>query len=270
MDLREIKYYKELYGYTDEMLAQLTGVSSERIKEVIDGRREDCDIIERLEQILLSYSRETYYKDVDGDQYTSMVREEAPAYGSYREKYTIEDYYRLPNEERKELINGTFYDMAAPSISHQLISMNISVQIAVYIREKRGDCLVLTAPVDVRLDEDEYTMIQPDIIILCKNEKLHRRCIMGAPDFIIEILSPSTGKKDAFLKLAKYRYAGVREYWMIDPEKKRIVTYFFEEDEFPVIYGMDRLVPVRIYNGELKLDFGGIQSILKELALEEL
>lgn len=128
---------------------------------------------------------------------------------------------------------------------------------------------MLTAPVDVWLDEDEYTMIQPDIIILCKKEKLRRRCIMGAPDFIIEILSPSTGKKDAFLKLTKYRYAGVREYWMVDPEKKRIVTYFFEEDEFPVIYGMDRLVPVRIYNEELKLDFRGIQSALTELALEE-
>lgn len=269
MDLREIKYYKELYGYTDETLAQLTGVPSERIKEVIDGQREDCDIVERVEQILLSHKRETVYGDVEGDQYTSMVREEAPLYVSYGEKNTIEDYYRLSDEERKELIDGIFYDMAAPSVSHQLISMDISVQIAAYIRKKRGDCLVLTAPVDVWLNEDEYTMIQPDILVLCKKEKLRRRCIMGAPDFIIEILSLSTGKKDAFLKLAKYRYAGVREYWMIDPEKKRIVTYFFEEDEFPVIYEMDRLVPVRIYNGELKLDFGGVQSTLMELALEE-
>lgn len=269
MDLQEIKYYKELYGYTDEMLAQLTGVPSEKIREVVDGQKEDCDIAERLERILSSHKRETDYKDVDGNQHISKVTEEAPAYGSYGAKYTIEDYYRLSDEERKELIDGTFYDMAAPSVSHQLISMDISVQIAAYIRKKRGDCLVLTAPVDVRLDKDEYTMIQPDIIILCKKEKLRRHCIMGAPDFIIEILSPSTGKKDAFLKLAKYRYAGVREYWMVDPEKKRIVTYFFEEDEFPVIYGMDRLVPVRIYNGELKLDFGEIQSTLMGFALEE-
>lgn len=267
MDLREIKYYKELYGYTDEMLAQLTGIPSEMIKEVIGGQREDSDIVKRLDQILLSHKRETEYKD--GDRSISMIREEAPAYGSYGAKYTIEDYYRLSDEERKELIDGTFYDMAAPSVSHQLISMGVSVQIAAHIQKKRGDCLVLTAPVDVWLDEDEYTMIQPDIIILCKKERLHRRCIMGAPDFVIEILSPSTGKKDAFLKLAKYRYAGVREYWMIDPEKKRIATYFFEEDEFPVIYGMDRLVPVRIYNEELKLDFRGIQSTLTELVLEE-
>ena len=88
---------------------------------------------------------------------------------------------------------------------------------------------------------------------------------MGAPDFVVEILSPSTRKKDAFLKLKKYMCAGVREYWMIDLEGSRIVTYFFEDDEFPVIYGMDQKVPVRLYGGELEIDFGQISEELRDM-----
>ena len=89
---------------------------------------------------------------------------------------------------------------------------------------------------------------------------------MGAPDFVAEILSPSTRKKDLFLKLHKYQRAGVREYWIVDIEKERIITYFFEKDEIPVIYGFKDRIPVRIYNGELEIDFAEIESYLKMIS----
>lgn len=100
-------------------------------------------------------------------------------------------------------------------------------------------------------------MVQPDILILCDKPKIKDH-IIGAPDFIIEILSPGTKKNDMTIKLDKYRRAGIREYWMVDPEKECIVSYFFEESENPVIYGSEAEVPVKICDGDLKLDFGEI------------
>ena len=121
------------------------------------------------------------------------------------------------------------------------------------------------SPIDVQLDCDNKTMVQPDVLILCDRSKLLRRCIMGAPDFIIEILSPSTKKKDAHLKLHKYREAGVREYWMVDLEKERVLVYFFEQDELPTIYGADMEIPVGIFGGELKLIMADIFDLLREI-----
>lgn len=122
---------------------------------------------------------------------------------------------------------------------------------------------MLPFPVDVQLDCDDKTMVQPDVIVVCDHDKIIDRCIMGAPDFVVEILSTSTMKKDMFLKLDKYQNAGVREYWMVDAKKGRVITYFFEEDSAPVIYGMDAKIPVKIFDGELEIDFGEIQEYLK-------
>ena len=121
------------------------------------------------------------------------------------------------------------------------------------------------SPIDVQLDCDNRTMVQPDVLILCDRSKLLRRCIMGAPDFIIEILSPSTKRKDAHLKLHKYRDAGVREYWLVDLEKERVLVYFFEQDELPTIYGADMEIPVGIFGGELKLVMADMFDLLRQI-----
>lgn len=131
------------------------------------------------------------------------------------------------------------------------------------IYEVAGDCFLFTAPVDVRLDNDDYTMLQPDLAIVCQKEKLTKQYIAGAPDFIIEIVSPSTRKRDQFLKLMKYQNAGVREFWIVDVEKERIITYFFEEDDIPVIYGLEDDIPVKIYQRELVIHFKEILQALK-------
>lgn len=174
---------------------------------------------------------------------------------AYQEYHTLDDYYSLPEDERAELIDGVIYNMSSPTTGHQAVSMQISRVLSNFIAERKGDCSVFAAPVDVQLDCDNRTMVQPDIFIVCDKKKITDRCIKGAPDFILEILSKSTRKKDSFLKLHKYENAGVREYWMVDLEKGRVVVYFFEKDTIPVIYGMTDQIPVGIYDGELTVDF---------------
>ncbi len=104
-------------------------------------------------------------------------------------------------------------------------------------------------------DSDDRTVVQPDVFILCDLSKLINGWVYGTPDFVLEVLSPSTRKKDMYLKLAKYEHAGVREYWMIDLKIERVLVYFFEDDlKCPVIYGFQDKIPVNIYNGELEID----------------
>lgn len=195
----------------------------------------------------------------------AMVCEASAAYGAQRRLCTLDDYYALPDDRRAELIDGVIYDMSAPDLGHQAVSAEIFSQIRDYIAGKKGRCKVFYAPVDVQLDCDDKTMVQPDILINCDKERMTGRCIMGAPDFVIEILSESTRRKDMFLKLHKYEAAGVREYWMVDMEKRRMIVYFFEQDSCPVIYSMGEMVPVGIFGGELQIDSARIEEELEDM-----
>lgn len=195
--------------------------------------------------------------DNDGrDRECNIVKESATAYGTRPfDGYTTEDYFALPDEQRVELIDGVFYNMASPGVAHQGISMSMSVQFGNYISKKGGECRVFAGPIDVQLDCDDKTMLVPDIIVVCDADKLKKDRIMGAPDFAAEIVSPSSRKRDYVIKTAKYSEAGVREYWIIDPERERVLVYDFEGDSVPAIYGIDEKIPVRIFSGELLIDF---------------
>ena len=119
------------------------------------------------------------------------------------------------------------------------------------------------APVDVQLNCDNRTMVEPDVIVVCNRDKIIRRCVYGAPDFIVEVLSPSTKKKDLTIKLNKYTEAGVKEYWLVDPDAKRVMVYRFEEDVVLNIYGFDSKVPVGIFDGKCEIDFA---ELYKQIA----
>lgn len=164
------------------------------------------------------------------------------------EPYTIEDIYALPEGVRAELIDGQIYYMAPPNRRHQDIIFSLSRKIADYIEAKNGGCKVYLAPFAVFLNEDDRNYVEPDISIICDFNKLNDKGCVGAPDWIIEIVSPSSRKIDYYNKLFKYRTAGVREYWVVDPDRKIVTVYEFEHDNMEE-YAFDEDVPVGIYEG---------------------
>lgn len=133
-----------------------------------------------------------------------------------------------------------------------------------YIQKNQGDCIPVFAPSDVQLDCDNKTMVQPDVMIICAPKKIHHFGVFGAPDFVLEVLSPSTRKKDLTIKLSKYINAGVREYWIIDPEKKILITYDFAEEGMPCIYPLKGEVGLAIYEEKLKINLTKIAEIIEK------
>lgn len=163
--------------------------------------------------------------------------------------YTSEDYWNLPEEKRAELINGKFYDMAPPSRIHQKLVMELSATIREYIKKNHGSCEVYPAPFAVNLDADDKDWVEPDVSVICDPNKLTDRGCSGAPDLIFEIVSPASRKMDYSLKNMIYSQAGVREYWIVDPAKEKVVVYCYENDSDPCLYSFDADIPVGIYPG---------------------
>ncbi len=202
--------------------------------------------------------KEFEYTSENNDE-VNMVKEEAAAYGVKQQgEYTLEDYYAIPDERRVELIDGVIYDMASPSSVHQDLVTEIALILRGFVKKHKGKCKVYASPLDVQLDCDDKTMVEPDVLVVCDRDKIIKRCIYGAPDFVVEVLSLSTSKKDSVLKLKKYKAAGVREYWMVDPDKKKVVVYDWSKSELPTIYGFDTKVPVGIFHGDCEIDFAEI------------
>lgn len=170
-----------------------------------------------------------------------------------REKiYTIEDIYELPDGTRAELIDGEIFMMSPPGRIHQKILNFINTEINLFIRNNGGNCEVYPAPFAVFLNNDAYNYLEPDISVICDKDKLDDKGCMGAPDWIVEIVSPGSRQRDYFTKLFKYRTAGVKEYWIVDPDKNRTMVYDFGQDDV-YTYSFSDEVPVGIYGGKLKI-----------------
>ncbi|MFD1675876.1 Uma2 family endonuclease [Alicyclobacillus fodiniaquatilis] len=158
--------------------------------------------------------------------------------------------------ERWERIDGIIYDMTPPPTSdHQSIVSNLHREISVYLKGKT--CKVFPAPFGVWLNAEEPNgnYVEPDITVICEQSKIHRQSCMGAPDMIVEVLSPSTALKDKTVKLRAYRVAGVREYWIVDGANEIVEVYTFAENVFsePDIYGKEQRIAVRIFQ-DLSID----------------
>lgn len=164
-----------------------------------------------------------------------------------KRSYTGEDYWNLPEDVRAELINGRFYAMVPPNRVHQKIVIELCTLINHHIKSKKGGCQVYPAPFAVNLDADDENWVEPDISVICDPGKLTSRGCSGAPDLIVEVLSPSSRKMDYITKNALYADAGVKEYWIVDPQKQTTVVYFFEEDAAPTIYPFNAPVPFRLF-----------------------
>lgn len=161
--------------------------------------------------------------------------------------YTIADIYALPDGQRAELIDGQMYMMAPPTTNHQRLVAKLSHQILSHIDTKGGNCEVFPAPFAVFLNEDDKNYVEPDISVICDKNKLDEYGCNGAPDWVIEVVSPSTSRVDYGVKLFKYRSAGVREYWIVNPMKKTVTVFDMEKEEKSNQYDFDDTICSCIY-----------------------
>ena len=293
MNIEEMKRIKIDRGYSNEQIAQLSGVPLSTVQKIFSGitKHPRYDTLQALEKVFHGEAATSHDQPNSGawtyhasdtaasaapqrNDALSSVRESAFAYGSgdLRKKqgeYTLEDYYAIPDDTRLELIDGVIYDMAAPTRLHQFLTGEIFSALRTYIRSTGGRCVPFMAPSDVKLDQDDRTVVQPDVYVLCHpdmKDKSTRRPT-GVPDFVAEILSPSTKRKDALIKLKKYADAGVREYWLVDPDKQRIVVYRFEADDIcPAIYSFADKVPVAIFDDKCQIDFAVISEYISVIS----
>jgi len=172
--------------------------------------------------------------------------------------YTEADYYNLPEDVRAELIDGQIYYQAAPNRIHQEILTSILKIIANYIDSKDGSCKVYPAPFAVKLFNDRKTIVEPDISVICDRDKLTDKGCTGAPDWIVEIISPTTSSHDYVKKLNLYMAAGVREYWIVNPLNQSVYVYQLEKNKFKTTaYSFQDKIKVGIYD-DLYIDFDDI------------
>jgi len=183
------------------------------------------------------------------------------------QRYTFADYLTWIDDKRRELIDGFVKLMSpAPNSLHQITEINLASEIQQFLKKKQ--CKVFVAPFDVRLpkngetDGDKiYTVVQPDICIVCDISKIDKRGCLGVPDLIIEIVSPSNLRHDIETKFQLYQKHGVREYWVVFPKEKVINVFIINlqgKYELVGMFAEDAIVPVNIFNGELQIDLKDI------------
>ena len=184
-----------------------------------------------------------------------------PALNQNTYAITLEEYENLPSNVRAEVFDGQIHDMASPSQEHQTISMELSVILNQYIRRNNGACKVFAAPFDVKLSDNPLVIVQPDLMIICDKNKLDGKRCNGAPDFIIEIISPGNASDDYIKKLYYYQKYGVREYWIVDPTTQRIFVNDFENGHLNIPYTFDDTIKVNLYE-QLYINFKEIKQVI--------
>ena len=165
-----------------------------------------------------------------------------------KQYYTYEEWLELEDGNRYELHNGKLFMMAGPSQQHAEISTEMSRQIANFLIDK--PCRVYHAPFDVRIYEDGDTVYQPDLLVICDSSKLDGKRCIGAPDFILEVLSDSTSENDKVTKFNDYLQSGVREYWIVDPKDKTVTAFRLMDKIYATsVYSNTDIAPIQVLPG---------------------
>ena len=274
----EMARIKRLKGYSYKYLSEKTGIEAGTIQKILTGQTKNPrhDTIERLQEAFrpdAALVREGVSLSEDARNAEGVVREAQAAYGRPQGMYTLDDWLRISEDQRVELIDGVIIYLESPLIIHQEIIGAVQTEVRNFIRSNHGKCRSFIAPAAVQLDEDDKTMVEPDLFIVCRPDQIKEvrdrfRVVTGAPDFVMEVLSPSTAKRDMTLKLRKYEDAGVKEYWVVDPDHQIVIVYEFAKDAPPGIYPFSKAVPVGIYEGALEIDFGAIVNDLEDWLAE--
>ena len=174
--------------------------------------------------------------------------------------YTADEYFEATKDtdELTELIGGLIYNSPSPGMRHQDIATGLVTELRIFVRKNHGTCLPFAAPCDVKIDENN--VVVPDVFITCKPETIDTLRCYGAPDFVAEVTS--TNRSNDFVrKLALYKDSGVREYWIIDLLKERVLVYFFEESDSPDVYDFTTPIPVRIWDSRLSITIHDLELL---------
>ena len=268
MTIDEMKERKKELGYTNQMIAEKAHLPLSTVQKVFAGatKAPRHATIRALEDVLfpkIKYEGPRFGYDADLRETVHVVRETMPAYSYGKEgPYTYADYLALPEEDRVELIDGVFYDMAAPTFPHQATIGFLYKKLVAHVDKHKGPCVPLFSPLDVRLDQDDKTVVQPDVVVICDKSKFKYHDVYGAPDLVIEVLSPSTRLKDMYLKAKKYAYAGVREYWLVDLDGELVTQHDIEHECPPRNYTFEQSIPVLIWEGACVIDLKELKETL--------
>ena len=287
MTREEIIELKEKRGYSVAQLSQYSGVPEGTIRKIITGESKNPRVatLNAIEKVLIGdenvYTGKSYQYDSQAS--VSFVCEGEAEYNAgstalnhmqgqqstvskvkKQGEYTVEDYMALPDGDRKELIDGVFYDMATPLFIHQEVVGYMFFEIKSFINANKGKCRVVVAPSAVQLDCDNKTMVEPDIYIVCNPDKVKKFGNYGAPDFVLEVLSDSTRNKDLKIKSFKYMNAGVREIWYIDLKTRTLITYYEGDDYLPAVHQLEGTLGLAIYDGRLEINLAELGDIIEE------
>ena len=287
MTIQELIQKKKNLGWSNARLSEASGVPVSTVNKVFSGatRNPRHETIAAIE-IALARSealsgqdlkaeknpvQRTYPEyEVRDDTKLLMVKEAQSVYGrNYPESlkskrlYTVDDLEVLDEGIRAELYDGELIVMETPNLMHQRMVTNLWRQLDDYIESHECSCIAAAAPLDVRMNpEDRYNALQPDVLVICDESIIIDSRIKGAPVFVAEIVSKSTAARDYRKKMVKYAEGGVKEYWIIDPYKRCLVIYRFEEDACPQILPLSGKTGVGLCDGDLQIDLDAFAKII--------
>ena len=277
MTIEEMKRLKKERGYTNEYICDGSGVPLGTVQKIFSGETKSprYDTMQALEKFFSAepaavYPGPVYDYPPKGERVLVKESSLVDTYSAIPQgRHTAEDYYELREHERIELIDGVIYNLASPTTKHQYVIMALTVELELYIRAHGRDCIPFPAPVSVHIDRDEDTIVEPDVCVLCDRGLLVDEKIWGAPDLVVEVLSPSTRRKDLTIKNQKYAEAGVREYWIVDLKNQKVIVYVFDHDDLISVYTFRDRIPVGIWDGECQIDFARIDDRMRQIYDEE-
>ena len=295
MTLEEMLKRKRELGLTYADISEKSGVPLPTVQKILGGRTKSPGYLS-LRAIETALEKESGAEKKSGYPEGafpgSSLRESPAAFGSFisgssaeknRDSYPLLPYKRqgeytaadrdaLPADVRTELIDGVLYDLASPLNPHQIVVGELHLLLKECISKYGEKCYVFLSPSDVWLTGDDRNIFQPDLYVICDYSMLQKDGhTKGAPPFIIEVLSASTSSRDFLLKTYKYCRAGVKEYWIVDPGRKRVCVYDFEKDPFGterMDYDFSAQVPIALSRGKCSIDFRKVEQALKMLGYD--
>ena len=286
MTIDEMKQVKEERGYSFDVLSAYSGIPRATLVRIFDGttahpRRATLDALEKVlggdehkypgKRFHFGLSK-SYpdYNVLFNPAFTPAFRvaeEAAHPYAVKKQGITASDYLEMHTDVRTELIEGEILVMEDPLFIHSEITQYVFTCFSDYIRSHKGKCRPVVSGTNVilRSKKGDDSVVCPDFFVVCDQSRIVRKGILGGPDFVLEVTSPSNRRHDLIRKPLLYSEAGVREYWIIDPQKQQLIRYLADPDADPVsFYPLEGRIGVHIFHDDLMIDLSEISRLIME------